>query len=692
MPTLTQYFSPDWVVEQNRCNNYSKLDCNQFNGLIENKENSLIDAITTSLKPITSEDIEYLEPKSIASLIIDFILTLKEKNLLPCIVFSDSRYLCERMATTVAKYFENLEAQLRETKYKNQIETLRKHVKIIEKIQNKVKSNKLSKSRKRNQDLEMLEEEINNQTTLSRHEQQLLYGILDESTLANRNGCDRQLVDAMLKRTSKENPRLVGYMRRGVAYHHAESNNKGRMAVEALFRNRYVQVVFSTATLALGIHMPTKTVAFVRESIYLDALQYRQASGRAGRRGFDVQGHVVFVDIPLSKVSHLITSAIPNIRGHFPTNVTFLMRLLQLHSNAVDSKNAINRSLIALQYPLIAQPPINHNLIDAQTRLHTLFTLDFLYRLNLLDRHGNLIGLAGLLTHLHYFEPANIVLVYLMDTQYFHLVSDSIEIMTTFAYLFTYMLWLITRKEDAELNEKRQENKYSSELFLPPVSQEFRKHVDTYNSIVKDVYECYIENITKYLRSMNTGQEEVLPLSNTSFAQQSNYDNGTFEYNLHYHQSQQIQNLSISPFASLSGLTHEFFMSHYNSTIGSWDLAYNLDLSSKIVPYVDIDCRDHTNIAYYLNSYGLDFFKQGSEASLITENGLSRADTYDLLFNLHLVLSSVKTSLEVIIENENQQTTINDLAIFLPLYKSLSNIQNIFARNFKKQYPSRNQI
>ncbi|CAF4195820.1 unnamed protein product, partial [Rotaria magnacalcarata] len=92
--------------------------------------------------------------------------------------------------------------------------------------------------------------------------------------------------------------------------------------------------------------MPTKTVAFVRDSIYLDALQYRQSSGRAGRRGFDVQGHVVFVDIPLSKVSHLITSAIPNIRAHFPTSVTFLLRLLHLCSNAKDSQDAINRSLI----------------------------------------------------------------------------------------------------------------------------------------------------------------------------------------------------------------------------------------------------------------------------------------------------------------------------------------------------------
>ncbi|CAF4439508.1 unnamed protein product, partial [Rotaria magnacalcarata] len=80
----------------------------------------------------------------------------------------------------------------------------------------------------------------------------------------------------------------------------------------------------------------------------------------------------------------------------------------------------------------------------------------------------------------------------------------------------------------------------------------------------------------------------------------------TFEYNLHHHQSQQINNPSISPFASLSGLTHERFMSNYNATMGSWDLAYNLDFSPKVVPYVDIDCRDHTNTAYHLNSYALD--------------------------------------------------------------------------------------
>ncbi|CAM4889645.1 unnamed protein product [Rotaria socialis] len=668
IPTLTEYFSPDWVIERSRCNNYSRLVCKQFNDLIENKESSCIDSIATSLKPITSKDIQYPEPKAMSSLIIDFILTLKEKNLLPCMVFSDNRLLCEQMATSIAEYFENLEIELRETKYKAQIESLKNRIETMEQLKKKSKPKKPTKPKKRNHDdnetieLEMPEEEINDYIILSGHEQQLLDGILDEGTLANRNGCDRELVDDLLERASSENPKLVGYIRRGVAYHHAGLNNKGRVAVEALFRNRYVQVVFSTATLALGIHMPTKTVAFVRDSIYLDALQYRQSSGRAGRRGFDVQGHVVFVDIPLPKVSHLITSAIPNIRAHFPTSVTFLLRLLHLCSTAKDSTDAINRSLITLQCPLLSQSSLNQNLIDIQTRFHSLFTLDFLYRLNLIDRHGNLIGLAGLLTHLHYHEPANILLVYLMDTRYFHIVKDGVGIMTVFAYLFTYMPWLITRNEYANLTDIRRENKFNSKLFLPPVSKEFRKRVDMYNSIVKDVYGCYIENVTKYLRSMKTDREETLPFSNISFSEQSDYDDGTFEYNLHHHQSQQINNPSISPFASLSGLTHERFMSNYNATIGSWDLAYNLDFSPKLVPYVDIDCRDHTNTAYHLNSYALDFFKQGSEKSLIAENELSPGDTYNLLFDIHLVLSSVKTSLESL-STVNQQ--ISSMQIFV---------------------------
>jgi hypothetical protein len=191
----------------------------------------------------------------------------------------------------------------------------------------------------------------------------------------------------------------------------------------------------------MGIHMPTKTVAFISDSIFLDALSYRQSSGRAGRRGFDIQGNIVFIDIPIPKIRHLIISAIPDIRAHSPTSVTFLMRLLQLCSNGKDKKDAVNRSLIALECPFISQFPTKRHLVDLQTRFHCLHTLDFLYRIHLINGKGDLIGLAGLSTHLHYNEPANILLVYLINAELFHRLTDKVDIVSTLARLFTNMPW-----------------------------------------------------------------------------------------------------------------------------------------------------------------------------------------------------------------------------------------------------------
>ena len=59
------------------------------------------------------------------------------------------------------------------------------------------------------------------------------------------------------------------------------------------------------------------------------------------------------------------------------------------------------------------------------------------------------------------------------------------------------------------------------------------------------------------MRMLNPDVECCLPVSGVSFTHSVDYDEGTFEYQLHHHYSQQKQNPSISPFAGLSGLTHE---------------------------------------------------------------------------------------------------------------------------------------
>lgn len=92
----------------------------------------------------------------------------------------------------------------------------------------------------------------------------------------------------------------LGGLERGVAAHHAGMLPAFKEVVEDLFRRKLVKAVFATETLALGINMPARTV--VLESLEkfngearvpITPGEYTQLTGRAGRRGIDVEGHSV---------------------------------------------------------------------------------------------------------------------------------------------------------------------------------------------------------------------------------------------------------------------------------------------------------------------------------------------------------------------------------------------------------------
>ncbi len=123
---------------------------------------------------------------------------------------------------------------------------------------------------------------------------------------------ERHEIREMVERRTADIPdsdlAVLGYwdwldgLTRGVAAHHAGLLPTFKEIVEDLFSRGLVKAVFATETLALGINMPARTVVleklvkFNGES-HVDVTpgEYTQLTGRAGRRGIDVEGHAVVV-------------------------------------------------------------------------------------------------------------------------------------------------------------------------------------------------------------------------------------------------------------------------------------------------------------------------------------------------------------------------------------------------------------
>ena len=103
-----------------------------------------------------------------------------------------------------------------------------------------------------------------------------------------------------------EDLQVLGYhefldgLTRGIAAHHAGMLPTFKECVEELFLRGLCRVVFATETLALGINMPARSVVIEKLSKWngethadITPGEYTQLTGRAGRRGIDVEGHGV---------------------------------------------------------------------------------------------------------------------------------------------------------------------------------------------------------------------------------------------------------------------------------------------------------------------------------------------------------------------------------------------------------------
>src|SRR5688500_4372318 len=121
----------------------------------------------------------------------------------------------------------------------------------------------------------------------------------------------RALVEERTRHIAPEDLQVLGYwewldgLERGLAAHHAGMLPAFKEVVEELFVRGLVKAVFATETLALGINMPARCVVLERlvkfngeAHVDLTPGEYTQLTGRAGRRGIDIEGHAVVIWSP----------------------------------------------------------------------------------------------------------------------------------------------------------------------------------------------------------------------------------------------------------------------------------------------------------------------------------------------------------------------------------------------------------
>ncbi|WP_419993561.1 DEAD/DEAH box helicase [Streptomyces boninensis] len=135
--------------------------------------------------------------------------------------------------------------------------------------------------------------------------QQCLYSGLRLNDEAGRLQV-REIVEERTADIPREDLHVLGYfdwlegLERGIAAHHAGMLPTFKEVVEELFTKGLVKAVFATETLALGINMPARSVVLDKlvkwngeQHADITPGEFTQLTGRAGRRGIDVEGHAV---------------------------------------------------------------------------------------------------------------------------------------------------------------------------------------------------------------------------------------------------------------------------------------------------------------------------------------------------------------------------------------------------------------
>jgi superfamily II RNA helicase len=239
--------------------------------------------------------------------------------------------------------------------------------------------------------------------------------------LKSRADCDRALEqcrsiwvpdpgrNAVLKErietSAHQSPHVIHHRQRwflenlALGSHHAGQLPAWKLMLERLMSEGLLDAVFATSTVAAGVNFPARTVVFLNSDRFngtqflpLDATEFHQMTGRAGRRGMDNIGFALLLPNKFMDVrwmAKLFQTRASDVASQIKINFSMVLNLLLSHSPD-QVKDLLGRSFASY---LLRKTPQKKSRKDRRRILWG----DFLQHLDFLKDTGYVTG-SGELT------------------------------------------------------------------------------------------------------------------------------------------------------------------------------------------------------------------------------------------------------------------------------------------------------
>lgn len=149
----------------------------------------------------------------------------------------------------------------------------------------------------------------------------------DDHTVKHRS------ITSSLHESGGADPTLEKTIPAGIAFHHSGLTTEERNVIERGYKSGHINAICATSTLAAGVNLPARRVVFQTPFMgnqLLDATQYKQMAGRAGRAGQGTVGESILISPANTKrqVMVLVQQQLPRVASCLRNELRGLKRLL----------------------------------------------------------------------------------------------------------------------------------------------------------------------------------------------------------------------------------------------------------------------------------------------------------------------------------------------------------------------------